>query len=372
MPTPSPPHVAVILPPTEGFGPRRSGVVAQVAHRLTRTPGFQTTVFGIRQERGFDDVTFRGIAPLGLLPGTINLKYMASLVLPLARLRPALIEVHDAVGVALGLARLFRSTPVTLFLHGDPPAMRRLRTPAERTEVMTRMARVVCASDFQRNRLLDGLAAPTRPPDLLPYGIDLASLPPFRRRERMILFAGRIVPENGPDTFVHACATALQHLPGWRAEMIGAHEPRVDSPETAYVREVRAAAQGAGVNVLGYRDQPDVLLAMGRAAMTVMPSRWAEPFGLTALEAMASGSALVCAPAGALREIVGDAALYADAEKPSAVAAAIRSLGRDEPRRGALAEAARARVRQFDLPAVLDRLAAMRHEILGIPPGTGG
>ncbi len=104
---------------------------------------------------------------------------------------------------------------------------------------------------------------------------------------------------------------------------------------------------------------------MGRAAIAVVPSRWAEPFGLVALEAMAHGAALVCSRRGGLPEVAGDCALYADPDEPGAFAGAILALARDEARRAALAAAARQRAEGFGTPAAADRLLALRAGCLG-------
>ncbi len=74
---------------------------------------------------------------------------------------------------------------------------------------------------------------------------------------------------------------------------------------------------------------------MGRAAIAVVPSRWPEPFGLTALEAMAHGAALVCSRRGGLPEVAGDCALYAEPDEPGAIADAVLALahGRGAARR---------------------------------------
>ena len=151
-----------------------------------------------------------------------------------------------------------------------------------------------------------------------------------------------MVADKAPDAFVAACAAALPHLPGWSAEIIGADRFSFDSPDTGFVQTVRAAAEAANVRMLGYRDHPEVLAAMARAAIVVVPSRWPEPFGLVALEALASGAALICSPRGGLPEVAGDAAIYANPDDPAEIAAAIRTLGRDEASRAALAEAGRA------------------------------
>ncbi len=178
-----------------------------------------------------------------------------------------------------------------------------------------------------------------------------------RPREQLILFAGRVVPDKGPDMFVAACREALPQLPGWRAEIIGADRFSETSPATAFVRRVRKAADEAGVTMAGYLDHPLVLEANARASIAVVPSRWPEPFGLTALEALASGAALITSGRGGLREVAGDAALYVDPDNPASIADAILRLARDPSLREALGAAGRERARQFDVPVAAARLA---------------
>jgi UDP-glucose:(glucosyl)LPS alpha-1,2-glucosyltransferase len=108
---------------------------------------------------------------------------------------------------------------------------------------------------------------------------------------------------------------------------------------------------------------------MARAAIVVVPSRWQEPFGLVALEALASGAALICADRGGMREVAGDAAIYVDPDDPAALAAAMCALAGDSARRVALAQAGRDRVRQFDAPVVAARLADLRREVIAAPGG---
>jgi UDP-glucose:(glucosyl)LPS alpha-1,2-glucosyltransferase len=365
------PLVVTILPPHEGFGPASVGAIGTVARLLAAAPGFSPLVIGGPQvEAPYPDVPFRAVRPAVWWPGNVNIRYGAALARVIAAAGPALIEVHNRPELALWLARRFHGLPITLFLHNDPQEMRQARAAADRTHLLRVLARVVTVSDYLRRRLLDGVTAPTRPPAVLPNPIDLAALPPLANpRDRLILFAGRIVREKGPDSFVTACAAALPRLPGWQAEMIGADRFGADSPEPAFARLTRAAAERAGVKALGYRDRGSVLGAMARAAIVVVPSRWQEPFGLVALEALASGAALICADRGGLREVAGDAAIYVDPDDPTALAAAICALAGDSARRVALAQAGRDRARQFDAPVVAARLAALRREVIAAPGG---
>ncbi len=367
MPPAPAPLIAVVLPPREGFGPGRTGALGLLARRLVRTPGFDTVVIGGKQDGPvFPGIAFQPVNPSAWTIGNTNLRYAAAAADALKPLKPALIEVHNRPEIALALAARLPAIPVCLILNNDPQAMREAATPAQRSEMLRRLTLVMTASDYLRRRLLDGISEPIRAPVVLHNCLDLTELPPPGPRERLILFAGRVVADKAPDVFVAACAAALPHLLGWRAQIIGADRFRFDSPDTPFVQSVRGSAQAANVAMLGYRDHPDVLAAMARAAIVVVPSRWPEPFGLVALEALASGAALICAPRGGLPEVAGDAAVYADPDHPADIAAAIRALATDEPRRTALAEAGRRRARQFDVGVVAERLAALRRKALAM------
>lgn len=365
MSLPPPPLVAIVLPPREGFGPGRTGAIGLLVRRLARTPGFETVVVGGAQDGPvFPDITYHTATPRLWPPGSTNLRYAAAVARLLKPLNPALIEVHNRPEIALALAERLPDIKVVAFLHNDPLGMREASTPQERGELIRRVARVVMPSQYLRGRLLQDVTDPARDPVVVPNCLDLKELPKPKRRERLILFAGRVVADKGPEVFITACAAALPHLPGWIAEMIGADRFNFDSPETPFVQTIRGGAEGASVRMLGYRDHPDVLLAMSRAAIVVVPSRWDEPFGLVALEAMASGAALVCSPRGGLPEVGGDVAIYADPENPAEFAAAIRALATDAAARAARAEAGRQRAKLFDVPVITARLADLRRDIM--------
>ncbi len=360
------PLVAVVLPPREGFGPGRAGAIGLIARRHVATPGFRTVVIGGPQTGPpFPGIAFHRVRPSPWWPGNVNRRFARAVSAALRGMSPALIEVHNRPEIAAHLARRLPRAPVTLLLNNDPQNMRATRTPMERAGLLRRLALVMTSSEYLRARFLDGLGPMAASVALLPNCIDLAELPPPGPREPLILFAGRVVPEKGPDMFVAACRLALPQLSGWRAEIIGADRFNEASPATGFVQRVRQAAADAGVTMVGYRDHPLVLEANARASIAVVPSRWPEPFGLTALEALASGAALITSGRGGLREVAGDAALYVDPDNPATIADAILTVARDPALRERLGAAGRERARQFDTAVIAARLATLRHDALG-------
>ncbi len=283
-------------------------------------------------------------------------RYAAAVRRVLRRLRPSRIEVHNRPEIALRLRRAFPRTPLALFLHNDPQGMRGARTSAQRRRLLARM-QVACVSETLRQRFRDGLPAGAAVA-LLPNCIDLSQMPAApRARDPVILFVGRIVADKGADAFVAACASVLPQLAGWRAEMIGADRFVPGSAETPFLAALRPAAAAAGIRLHGYLPHEAVLRAMAGASIVVVPSRWSEPFGMTALEALASGAPLIVSPRPGLLEVVGDAALLAE---PDALASAMLRLAGDAALRSSLSERARLRAARFDGVAARARLLRFR------------
>ena len=356
--------VAIVLPPGEGFAPGTAGPAALLVHRLLQAGADGVVIGTPTTTPPLSGVRFVP-APPGLGLGRTR-RYAAGVARVLHGLRPALIEVHDSPAVALHLRDRFPGPPVVLWLGRDPYDLPSARTARERTRLLSRLALVVTASDWLRRRVLDGATAPVRAPDVLHAGITLPTLPD-RAREPAFLFTGGLRPDSGVDAFVAACGELLPHLPGWRAVVM---EPEPAGPDTPFLRKLRFAASVAGVELAGQRPRAEILAALCRTAIAVVANRWDDPSGLTALEPMACGAALVCPPRGALQEVAGDAALYADPDKRGALGAAMQTLAVDDPLRTRLSRAGSARAEAFSPDHAVTALIALREAILaGVGPG---
>jgi glycosyltransferase involved in cell wall biosynthesis len=122
------------------------------------------------------------------------------------------------------------------------------------------------------------------------------------------------------------------------------------------------AAPAPGVRALGYVPEDHLPGLYAGAAVFVLASRY-EGFGLTCLEAMASGVPVVAAAAGALPETCGDAALLADPDDPVAFAAAVLSCLEDEAAAARLRAAGLERARTFGWDRTARELDAVVTEV---------
>ncbi|MGC8476849.1 MAG: glycosyltransferase family 4 protein [Acetobacteraceae bacterium] len=367
-----PRRIGIVLPPGEGFGPAAVGAVGLLVQCLNAVPAprWAPSVFGSPLTGDpFAAPRFRSVRLPGLPLLGRTVRYTIGLRRALRAYDPALIEVHNRPAIARALAAGFPTTPVILFLHNDPRTMRGARSPAQRRDLLRRLGAVAVVSDRVGRQMTEGCPEVDTPlPVTMPNYIDLAAVPPpapAAARDRLILFVGRIVPEKGVHRFIEGFSAATARLPGWRAAILGAPHLREDRHTSAFERSVRHAAAAAGVTIEGYRPHGEVLAQMARAAIVVVPSLWEEPFGLTALEAMACGAALICSPRGNLRALTKGAALLVDPDDVAALADAMAALGDDVGQRAALGAAGVARAGGFGLADAAARLDALRRAVLG-------
>jgi glycosyltransferase involved in cell wall biosynthesis len=105
-------------------------------------------------------------------------------------------------------------------------------------------------------------------------------------------FLGRLVPEKGIETLLAACR--LLPPAGWRLRIAG----KAQEGDAAY----RALAAAMPVEFLGFADPGPFLDSID---VLVVPSIWREPFGLTVVEAFASGVPVIGSRLGAIADLVG-------------------------------------------------------------------
>ncbi len=352
-------RVLTVLPPRERFAPQQAGAIALLVHRTTLEG--ETVVGSPLSVPSFQGVTFQPVPSILYPWGRIG-RYIAGVARKIRQLQPELVEVHNRPDIALGLRKRFPHLPVSLVLHNDPCGMKKARTAAER-ETLARNVAVVAVSEWVQKRFKSSV--PAADVYVLPNCLDFSALPEVsQKRENLLLFAGRVVADKGVDSFVAACAEILPSHPVWRAEIIGADRFGPDSPQTPFLKQLRVQAQAAHVAMAGYQPHHKVLDAMGRAAIVVIPSRWPEPFGMVALEAMGMGAAVVASSRGGLPEVVGNAGVYANPDDVPALANVLRGLMNNPQKRSQMSVAGSKQAQKFDAEIIRKKRQLLHEDIV--------
>jgi mannosyltransferase len=168
---------------------------------------------------------------------------------------------------------------------------------------------------------------------------------------------GRVRPQKGTDLFVDAMIALLPRHPGWIAVIAGL--VTADNAAFAAGLKKRIADAGLSERIVFLGEVPDIKVWFRRLTLFVAPSR-NEGFGLTPLEAMASGVACVTSDAGAYPEMIeqGVTGQVVPADDGAALRAAIEGYMADVPR--ALAHGRLAMERVRTLFRLSDEAAGLR------------
>jgi glycogen synthase len=234
-----------------------------------------------------------------------------------------------------------------------------------------RADRVITCSAYMREHVADVYGLEESRIAVIPNGIDPSELVPvddletLRSRfaqpdEKLVLLVGRLVYEKG-------FQLALEALPGL-IERVGNVRFLVAGSGTAE-GELREQATALGLDphgtFLGWIGD-DVLHSLYRIAdLTVVPSIY-EPFGLVALEAMASGCPCLVADTGGLREVVPneDVGLRFRSRDPRSLASMAERLLTEEELRDRLVAEASEHVLSFDWADVARQVGEVYTELV--------
>ena len=238
---------------------------------------------------------------------------------PLALPCPSVVTVHDLIPL-----RYPRAT--------DGPAARLFFRLSTRVACRTSRA-VLVPSEWTRRDVATHVGLAPGRLHVVPLAADRdrfrpqspAAVAAVRRRHglptRYVVAVGSNEPHKNLRGLLAAWAEVARAAPDVALVLAGRESPYLPSRRAL----VDAGPCAAGVVVLG--DVPDAELpALYAGAACYVHPALAEGFGLTVLEAMACGTAVVCSRDGALPEVAGDAAVLADPTDAGELAAAIRSV----------------------------------------------
>jgi mannosyltransferase len=177
---------------------------------------------------------------------------------------------------------------------------------------------------------------------------------------------GRVRAQKGSDVFVDAMCVLLPRYPDFTAILVGAIVPE----QAGFANDLRKRIEAAGLQsrivMAGELEIEEVQRWYQRLTIYAFTSR-NEGFGLTLIEAMAAGAALVASRAGAAEFVVEDGltGVLTPPGDVEALVAALEPLMRDPASAAAMGERARARVlEKFSLEAEAKAIAEVYRELV--------
>lgn len=180
-----------------------------------------------------------------------------------------------------------------------------------------------------------------------------------------VLFAARLQPLKGPDLAIRALAELDPQI---RPHLVVAGDTSADF--TNYEGDLHALVGElgliGGVTFIGPQQRPELARLMRGAKVLLVPSH-SETFGLVALEAAASGTPVIAAAAGGLREAVahGETGQLMDSRLPEDWGRALTRLLTEPGRLDRMGIVSRVHARRFEWRWAANRLAALYAGLVG-------
>jgi glycosyltransferase involved in cell wall biosynthesis len=175
-----------------------------------------------------------------------------------------------------------------------------------------------------------------------PYDDKLFRPLPNIARDKAIVFVGRLVSDKGADLLLRALKILQADGLTPDLTLIGS------GPEEENLRRL-ATELGLDrrVTFAGQISGPALVEILNRHQILAMPSRWAEPFGLVAVEAIACGCVVVGSAAGGLSEAIGPCGLTFDNGNEQELARSLKELLTHSDARAKLRERAADHLEKF-------------------------
>jgi glycosyltransferase involved in cell wall biosynthesis len=293
---------------------------------------------------------FSPIAALGF-PGFL-LAFGRAVRLAVRHFEPDLIHAHWWVPGGWFARRW--GVPYVITCHGsDVRLLERgdlVRKAA--SGVFRRAARVTTVSKFLAGDIARLLPDTALKLVVTPMPVDVATFTSGDRTIKaeppQILYAGNLVQSKGVDVLLEAAAELTRRGVGYRLRLLG--EGPMRQQLEARARSLRLEPQ---ISWSAFVPQSAMPAEYGASTVTVLPSRGsAEGLGLTLVEALLAGSAIVGTPAGGIPEVVlhEETGLLARDGDPIDLAIQIQRLLQDRSLRERLTAAGKERVLELYAP----------------------
>jgi len=289
-------RISILLPYKENFSPDYPGAVSIFLNSVINLSKYKQniTVYGNTNFKRKYNIKYVNIKIpnkiLGIGSQTTN--YINNFIKLEKKKKSDIVEIHNRPIYIILLPD--NETKKILYFHNDPLTMNGSKTVSERENLLVKCSKIIFNSFWSKNRFLLNLSEIyTKSEKLLVVQQSTTRQKVnIKKKKKIITFVGKLNRAKGYDIFGAAVIKILNKYKDWAAVVIGDEE-----------RE-KISFKHKNLNILGFQKHEKVIQIFKESSISVVCSRWEEPFGRTGLEASSCGCAVIITERGGLPETV--------------------------------------------------------------------
>ena len=201
-----------------------------------------------------------------------------------------IIEIHNRPEYLNYLIEKKVKSKLIFLFHNNPTQMRGSKKISERIFILNNAEKIFFVSKWTMNKFFEGLPYKTKSNcDILYPSIKKPSS--FnKKKQKKIIFSGKLNSSKGYDIFGAAIIKILNKHNDWSSVVAG-NEPRE-----------KFNFSHKNLKIHNWLKHKQILNLYDKSSISVVPSKWEEPFGRTAMESAAYGCATITSSRGGLVE----------------------------------------------------------------------
>ena len=285
--------ISILLPYKENFSENYAGAVSIFVRDITKNSVYSKTtkIFGNTSfKRTFLKKCYVNI-PLkkSLLKSTSKI-FVEEFLKQEKNFNSDIIEIHNRPNYLRYLKGINKRK--ILYFHNDPLSMTGSKKISDRIFLLNHIDKILFNSKWSQERFFIGLENEVllKHKTAVCYQSTSSTNIDFNKKQKIISFIGKLNSAKGYDLFGKSVLKILDEFPDWKALVVG-DEPRE-----------KINFQHKRLYVSGYTKHEKILELLKKVSISVVCSRWDEPFGRTSLEASSRGCAVIISNKGGLPE----------------------------------------------------------------------
>ena len=285
--------ISILLPYKENFSPNYAGAVSLFVKDTVINSKYSnsTYIFGTMDYKVPFLKNYININLKKSFLQSNSKNYIKRFIEKEKKINSDILEIHNRPNYVKYLNNI-KDKKIILYFHNDPLSMNGSISIKDRLYLLNNIDQILFNSKWSQKRFFIDIENDEllKQKTSVCYQSTSVTKIDFRKKKKTISFIGKLNSAKGYDLFGNAIIKILNKYPDWNAIVIG------DEPREKLVFKHK------NLNIKGYTNHNNVLKLLKKISISVICSRWEEPFGRTSLEAASRGSAVIISNRGGLPE----------------------------------------------------------------------